>query len=309
MGCGPRGIRKSFARNRPGGKEAYLKDHDESLSSYRSEVDDYLQDRLTNEINQKDVDKINARKAEILKTLKEDFDAEDISTGGSYSKHTYVNGMSDIDILIKLGVYSDSSIPNKEDSKEVLKNIAERLRQKYPRTEIEVGKMAITLKFSDGTEIQVLPAFSRYNGYKIPDPDSNGWTPSNPERFKRKLTEVNQENGGKVKPIIKLAKDVLNKNNVPIKSYHLENIAVEAFENYPGGRSYSEMLIYLLKAAEKKVKRKMPDETGQSEYVDEYLGNKGSKKRLELSRKIRNVKEKLSDASSKEEWESAYNGE
>src|SRR6266496_5206397 len=110
------------------------------------------------EINQTDTEALNRHKNEILKALESAFeDASDLRGGGSYTRHTYVNGLSDIDILADLGPYSSSNIPNKADSKAVLADVERRLRQRFPNTDITSGRMAVTMHFSDGLELQILP--------------------------------------------------------------------------------------------------------------------------------------------------------
>jgi len=52
-----------------------------------------------------------------------------LDNGGSYSKHTYVSGLSDIDVLVNLGTYTESTIPNKDDPSAVLKVIESALTQ------------------------------------------------------------------------------------------------------------------------------------------------------------------------------------
>lgn len=288
-----------------------IQDKDISLRAGRkTEINNYLQELLSDEINQKDTEKINQRKEEILRKIKEEFGGSfDLSTGGSYSRHTYVNGLSDIDILINLGNYSDSKIPEKENSKKVLEYVAEILRKKYPRTEIVVGKMAVTLRFRDGIEIQVLPAFRYYGGYKIPDPKSSRWITTFPDRFKERLTRLNRKYGNRVKPIIKIVKYLLNKNNVEISSYHLENIALEAFENYSGNLTYSDMVIHLLNYAKTRVLKRVSDPSGQSDHIDEYLGRSHSPNRSNLAEKIGKLESRLREAETRDDWERIVNGQ
>src|SRR5437879_2777357 len=119
-----------------------------------AEVAEVFKDALS-KINQIDTTALNRHKEEIFQALKSDFeDAYSLRGGGSYSQHTYVNGISDIDMLFVLGTFSDSSIPNKENSKAVLADMENRLRQRFPKTIIKSGRMAVTLKFSDGLELQ-----------------------------------------------------------------------------------------------------------------------------------------------------------
>lgn len=276
----------------------------------KTEINSYLQDLLRDKINQKDTEKINSRKEEILQRIKEEFEGSfDLYTGGSYSRQTYVNGLSDVDILVNLGNYSDSNIPDKENSKKVLEYIAERLRKRYPNTEVTTGKMAVTLKFSDGVEIQVLPAFRYHSGYKVPDSNTGGWLTTFPGSFKERMSEVNQKTGNRVKPTIKLVRYMLNKNNIELSSYHLENMALEAFDGYSGSKTHSDMALHLLNYAKTRVNTKTSDPSGQSDYVDENLGNNHNPTRKKLAKDIENVESKLKKSETKEEWKRVINGQ
>lgn len=274
----------------------------------KTAINNYLNEVLTH-INQRDTEKINQRKEEILRILKAEFEeVVDLTTGGSYSRYTYVNGLSDVDILIDLGNYSASGITGKENSEIILQYVADRLEQRYPRTEMKVGKMAVTLKFSDGIEIQVIPAFRHYSGHKIPDPDSSGWISTYPKKFAEDITELNKKTGGKVKPVIKLTKYMLANNNIEVRSYHLENLAIEAYKNYTGSQTPYEMLIHLMNQSKTRVLRGMDDPSGQFERIDAHLGPRGSLKRQQLSRELRNLEARLKNAKSAEECKKIVEG-
>jgi len=221
------------------------------------------------EINQTDTEALNRHKNEILKALESAFEeAYDLRGGGSYTRHTYVDGLSDIDILFVLGPYSSSKIPNKKDPQAVLGDMKERLRQRFPNTKITSGRMAVTIQFSDGLELQVLPAFRYHSGYRIPGPQGSGWTITRPQVFAKLLQERNAEVGGKLLRCIKLAKRICDNRGVEVKSYHLENMAVKAFEHYSGSRSDEDMLRHLFNRGKVLAASRMRDITGQQAYVD-----------------------------------------
>lgn len=221
------------------------------------------------EINQTDTEALNRHKNEILKALESAFEeAYDLRGGGSYTRHTYVNGLSDIDILFVLGSYSSSKITNKENPQAVLTDMKKRLRQRFPNTKITSGRMAVTIQFSDGLELQVLPAFRYRSGYRIPGPQGSGWTITRPQVFAKLLQERNAEVGGKLLRCIKLAKRICDNRGVEVKSYHLENMAVKAFEHYAGSRSDEDMLRHLFNQAKVLAATRMRDITGQEAYVD-----------------------------------------
>lgn len=248
--------------------------------------------KALSDINQTDVESINRHKEEIFGKLDKLFEEIiKLDNGGSYSKHTYVSGLSDIDILVNLGTYTDSSISDKDDPIAVLKLIESALKERFPKTEIKRGKMAVTLKFSDGVEIQVLPAFKYFLGYKLPDPTGKGWVTSQPKEFSNDLTKVNKSLGSKLVPLIKLAKVICNNNAIGVSSYHLENLAVDTFRNYTGSTNYIEMLKYFFNQSKSKILKKMPDPSGQSDNIDSYI--KSNEQRKSMAKAFKNIEESI----------------
>jgi hypothetical protein len=249
-----------------------------------AEVAAVFKDALA-QINQIDTAAINRHKEEIFQALKSEFEeAYRLRGGGSYSQRTYVNGISDIDMLFVLDAFSSSRIPNKENSKAVLADMEKRLRQRFPTTKIKSGHMAVTLKFSDGLEIQVLPAFSYRSGYRVPDYQGTGWTVARPHIFTQLLQQRNAEMRGQLLPCIKLARQICENQGLEVKSYHLSNMAVKAFEQYTGPRSHEDMLRHFFNKAKELTASRMRDITGQGVYVDNYMTSKAQRIALAIGR-------------------------
>ena len=255
-------------------------------------------DETVSRINQVDTEALNKHKEAILTTLQSLYpDAYDLRGGGSYTRHTYANGISDVDVLLDLGPFSASDIPNKANAAAVLDEMEERLQQRLPKTKVKAGRMAVTVEFSDGHEIQVLPAFRYYSGFRVPDHGGSGWTATQPRVFIERLRERNGQVNGKLLRCIKLAKVIRENEGIDLKSYHLENIALKAFENYKGSTSDLAMLKHLFNQAKTLVNRPMPDPTGQQEHVDSYLTN--STARSSLARKLAAVEQAIDNAEGK----------
>ena len=136
----------------------------------------------------------------------------------------------------------------------------------------------MTINYSDGTEIQLLPAIrTSSGGIRIAEPGSTGWSNVvHPERFAEELSAANQASDGRVTPTIKLAKALadchITRQDAKITGYHMEALAIDAFRNYGGSRDSGSMLIHLLTHSMTAVMRPIADTTGQSSHVDEYLG-------------------------------------
>jgi predicted nucleotidyltransferase len=285
---------------------------DETKTEYDGEVNRYLQSLLTNYNNRK-TDEIQQH----LKTIKDAFDKNiegsvELVFGGSISKHTYVNGLSDIDMLVRI---NDTSLANASPD-EVKAYFAERLQKRLPNTEIEIGKLAVTVRFSStGHEIQLLPALETKTGLRIVDPNGKGWSKViKPEKFAKKLTNVNQLCNHKVVPVIKLFKGLNDSlpENVRLSGYHIESLAIEAFEGYTGRKTYKDMLQHFCRQATKLVLSPIVDSTGQSVHVDEYLGEPNSLRRRQCSAALERLSNRLSRADAHmnvERWKEMFENE
>ena len=143
---------------------------------------------------------------------------------------------------------------------------------------MSAGNLAVTVNYSDGTEIQLLPAIrTSSGGIRIAEPGSNRW--SNvvlPEAFGEELSAANQARDGRVTPTIKLAKALavchITRQDRKITGYHMEALAIDAFWNYQLALDPKSMLDHLLTHSLEAVMRPIADTTGQSSHVDEYLG-------------------------------------
>ncbi|NMC59242.1 MAG: nucleotidyltransferase [Candidatus Methanofastidiosa archaeon] len=260
------------------------------------------------EYNERDSDAIQEHLDEIKEIIGEDIEGMlDLKFGGSISKYTYVNGLSDVDTLITIDKTELSDLPPKE----VLEHIKSKLEGTLKNLEkIDIGKLAVTMEFSDNIKIQILPAIKRGDGFKIPNSNGNDWSNTiKPKKFAEKLTEVNKNLKGNVVPVIKLAKGILANlpENQQLKGYHVESIAIEAFKTYPESKSktYKTLLKHFFEKAKDIVKKPMIDSTGQSRHVDTYLGSENSKERQTISytlNRIYNKMERADKISSVSEW-------
>lgn len=254
-----------------------------------------LFDETVGRINQFDTEEMVQHKQTILNALRDEFEGlTDLQGGGSRTRHTYVDGLSDVDFLADLGPYSQSSVPSKNDSAAVIAAMADRIQRRLPLTEVTPGRMAVTIRFADGHELQVLPAFRYHSGYRVPDAEGSGWVLTRPSVFAQLLRERNADTGGRLLRIIKLGKLMCAKADVGIKSYHLENIAVRAFERYNGEQTDASMLRHLFNQTKRLVGQPIRDVTGQNTYVDGYLTSQAE--RMALARGLASLETRIAAA-------------
>lgn len=266
-------------------------------SSYNAQVNDLLREALK-EINQRD----HQRTWEYINDLKEAINegiegTVDLAFGGSVRKHTYVNGLSDVDLLVQL---NNTSLAQ-SSPQEALRHFEAQIKAASSNVvgvQVSSGNLAVTVSYPDGTQLQLLPAIRTASGFRIissrnPEQWSNVVRPTS---FARKLTEVNQANSGRVVPIIKLFKGLINDRKLKLSGYHAESLAIEAFEGYQGSTSYKEMLLHMCRASTDSVKSPIADRTGQSLHVDDYLGAANSQQRRQASEALSRLTQQIETA-------------
>ena len=205
--------------------------------------------------------------------------------GGSVQKNTYVTGLSDVDALL---VVNQSSLRNKPPS-DAIEYVRDTIQRQLPRNCVRAGNLAVTVEYSKGPEIQLLPAIrTNSGGIRIANPGSTQWNNiARPDDFARKLAAVNATKEGRVVPVIKLAKAMadcfITHQDRKIGGYHMESLAIDAFNDYRGPLDPKSMLVHLLGHSIEAVKRPITDSTGQSRYVDEALGTADSLSRKRAS--------------------------
>ncbi|WYQ42428.1 CBASS oligonucleotide cyclase [Bacillus sp. FSL W7-1321] len=248
------------------------------------------------EINDRDSEGINRHLETIRGALDKEIDGFiDLKFGGSLTKSTYSAGISDVDMLVQI----NNSNLAKANPHEVLKYFKEQIQKRLPKTDVKVGKLAVTVKFSSGHEIQLLPSLKTETGYRIPRPDENNWSNViKPRKFAEKLTAVNQSNGNKIIPLIKLMKNI--NANLPnqrqLSGYHLESLAIDAFKNSTNIKTYKGMVEHFCRHAERAVLKPITDSTGQSVHVDDYLGTSKSIERQRASQTFKQLLKKIDRA-------------
>ena len=265
-----------------------------------TEISNFLQEELK-KINAHDYDAIDRHKRTIEDKLKSEFEVEDLRFGGSHSTHTDVKGLSDIDILADLGDFESS-----KSSDQVIKDFANAIRERLPDTKVSSGVMAVTVEFSDGLKVQVLPGFRYQDGYRISDPSGKGWIQTYPKRFARELTSVNQEQSGQVVPTIKLIKSICDANNIEVSSYHASNLALKAFKGYTGPKTCQKMLQHFFNQAKTSCLQRTPDPSGQSKYID---GDLSKVDRIRIAKAFAQMEAKVNEAIESTflvEWEDIF---
>lgn len=279
-----------------------------AVKAFEVELSKIISDLLAS-ANSRDVGKAQERLDDIKEALEGPLkNSIDSLFGGSVAKRTYVDGLSDVDSLL---ILDDSSLQGSKPSKAIEK-VAQIIRQNVESSaEVTTGQLAVTVKYKDGMELQLLPAFKTENGLKVPSSRHDGWSNISPQKFQAALSARNEECGGKLIPTIKLAKAVIATlpDTQRLTGYHVESLAIEAFRNYSGARTTAAMLPTFFSRARELVMSPIRDSTGQSVHVDEYLGNAGSPQREVASHLLGRISKRMRNASahkSSDQWQAIF---
>src|SRR5262249_264349 len=154
--------------------------------------------------------------------------------------HTFVNGLSDVDSLFVL---------KGEDFRQrtpiqAIDYIFAGIHAQFPNLDIQRHELGLVVKNANGFDIEILPAIRLENKLHIPSEDGSTWSKIRPEAFFRKLSEVNQANGQKVVPVIKLVKGINSQfsSEHQLSGYHIESLSIRVFEQYDGPQNLKAML-------------------------------------------------------------------
>jgi len=273
-----------------------------------SDVNQLLQEYLIR-FNQRDATKTQEYLEDLGRVLGEEASIDRFLLGGSVAKHTYVDGLSDIDALV---VLNRSDLEGK-GPKEVLREFSELLKNRLTADVVEsirLGNMAVTVTYRDKTEIQLLPALRKGNVIAVPDSGGAQWRETNPREFQRTLALMNERQNNLLIPVIKLVKAV--SDSLPegsrLKGYHVEALSLEAAKGYEGERSLKALLLHILEASSRRVLQPIADVTGQSRFVDSDMGGSNSAARQRVASSLRKVARQLGTAMSIDEWKSRLEG-
>ena len=265
--------------------------------SYEGEIASELNQLLV-DYNSRDSEKTNLYLDIIKRLLEQNIEGSiDLKFGGSVSKHTYVDGLSDVDCLVLLKDQQLTDLSPREVL-DYFKKELEATLQGYRA--VEVGSMAVTVSYPDDTIIQLLPAIRKGPGFMIPSSRrANQWSNViRPEKFAGYLTRVNQRCNGKLVPTIKLVKGALAKllGEHVLSGYHIESLAIEIFKTYEGSATLKAMAERFFDRAKDLIKKPINDRTGQSLHVDDYLGTTNSAERYSISEEFDRISRTMRNA-------------
>ncbi len=276
------------------------------------------------ELTKSESDQISRKHNILREKLREKLSIEDDFLTGSYARNTMIrpkdDNKFDVDFFLAFSKedYGESELP---DLLSMVKSALEQIKNDdVDIEEIQEQKRSIGVIYKDNFQIDVVPAIQieKDKRYKIFDKSTLQAVESNPKLHSSSLTSANEtsESGGvkRLVPIVKLLKSWKREKCDYVKSFHLELLAVEIL----GGEeisSYSQGLAkFFANAAQNLQSAGMKDPANESNVIDEYLDNDGTRTKLlglineenKIAEKAVKLENESSDDDAVEEWKKIF---
>lgn len=158
---------------------------------------------------------------------------------GSYSRDTAIRPLDDVDIIFLIDPSKWSpgflSLLDRPKPEAVLQTFANAIRYRYPVSSAYGQRRSVRLELNH-LDIDCVPAIEEGPGSDfiwVPDREADDWIKSSPKRHAANATAANQQNGGRLKPLVKVLK--YWNGNLPstakVRSFMIETMAVTMFRN------------------------------------------------------------------------------
>ena len=306
--------------------EALSDEEPEEQDSEKDEVEESYENHVEKtEITDRQAKTISDRRDVLVDILSEGMDIEDSQLIGSYTRGTMTGPLkkdSDADVMIVLSAEEHRQwTEQKNGPQNCLQAIRRRIQNdpRFSQTEVTVDQNVVKVKYHDST-IELAPAF-RYSevphadhprggisglftdasdGYAIPDTHGGqSWQGTNPRKYKQMFKARDKAQNGKVAALTRTMKKWSDTNDMPIRSYHMETMVYNYFEEKAsrGQRvpdSHQELTNDFARSLPSRIKRGGASEPVYGENVNSGLSwrerRKAAKKAKQASKKLKQAK-------------------
>lgn len=221
---------------------------------------------------------VSGRQQNVRDVLAAELTVLDSFLTGSYSRSTMIAPLkeADVDIFFVLDAKYFHHYNNGQNGGQagLLDLVKRTLRRTYTSTpDISRNGQAVTIQFTD-FGVDVVPGFHRNGGgFLIPNSLSASWLSTDPKRHVEISTAANKAHDGDLVPLVKMIKCWNRQNGRPFRSFHLEVIALEVFNNVRIS-DYSSGARYFFDKGRTAVAQKNPDPAGYGDDVGSYISGK-----------------------------------
>jgi len=150
---------------------------------------------------------------------------------GSYGRSTAIQGFSDLDMIFQLpySVYQQYNGHAGNGQSALLQAVRESLRKTYSSSEVGADGQVICIKFTDGINFEVVPAFvNDDDSFTYPDSNSGGrWRTTNPRPEIAAIRDRNQDCNGNLIGLCRMMRAWKNKWDVLIGGLLVDTLAYQ----------------------------------------------------------------------------------
>ncbi len=212
-------------------------------------------------------DTVALRQKSVRSAVAGKLDTLDSFLTGSYRRSTLIAPLSaaDVDIVVVLDPkYHPSGARN------VLERTKNALLSRYETPKVSRNGQAVTITFKDFT-VDVVPALQRRGGgYLICNSGTNTFISTDPKRHVDLAAERNRAHNGDLVPVVKMLKSWNRSNSTTFRSFHLEVLAWQVFNNV-NLRSYPAAVRYFFDKSRATIGRPLEDPAGYGGNIASYL--------------------------------------
>jgi hypothetical protein len=212
-----------------------------------------------------DISAFETHRARIESSLRSSFNLSKVVCVGSYARGSAIRLFSDLDLFVVLRRRETDwggrlVLPNT-----ILTRLRTALQGTFPQSFIGRDGQAVVIKFSDGREVDVVPARfddaleSGWPLYRIPS-DVDHWLATSPELHNKYIAEGNERAGGKLKSVVRILKywKVCRVPQLPLNAFHLE-LLLAKHGTCNGGRTLAQCVADALSLVQQRSGRALQD--------------------------------------------------
>jgi Second Messenger Oligonucleotide or Dinucleotide Synthetase domain len=213
---------------------------------------------------------LSTRQQAVRTAIEKDFSVLQSLLTGSYRRSTLIAPLkeADVDIFVVL----DSAYYKPDGHAALLDKVRSTLLKTYTKTpKISRNGHAVTITFTDFV-VDVVPAFNRKGGgYLIPDSVGKRWISTDPTVHVALMSSQNTAHRGDLVPVVKMLKRWNREISRSFRSFYLELIAIEIFNNVTMSDDPSAVR-YFFDHARSRVKTKAIDPAGFGDQINGLAG-------------------------------------
>lgn len=191
---------------------------------------------------------VSARQNKIREVGEAGLTVVDSFLTGSYTRNTMIAPLkeADVDVFLVLDpkYFYDYDKALNGGQAGLLDLVKRTLKRTYTRTpDISRTGHAVTIRFEDFV-VDVVPGFNRNGGgYLIPDSAARSWLSTDPKTHVKLMSSHNALHAGNLVPLVKMIKAWNRTIDKHFRSFHLEVLAMQIFNNvtisdFPSGARF-----------------------------------------------------------------------